>query len=43
MCKGDESILVARQEIVVLPKAKPTVVEGVLMVVRIRYSELRFN
>jgi hypothetical protein len=43
MSRGAKSILVARQKIVVLPRVKPTVVEGVLMVVRIRYSELRLN
>jgi hypothetical protein len=43
MSKGVESILVSRQEILVLPRVEPTIVEGVHVVVKVRYSEPRFN
>ncbi len=43
MSKGIELILVTRQETVVLPRAKPIVAQGVLMVFRIRYSEPIIN
>jgi hypothetical protein len=43
MSKGVESILVTRQETIVLPRAKLIVVEGVLVVVRMRYNEPKFN
>ncbi len=38
-----ESILVNRQEIVILPRAKPTMAQGVPMAIRIRYNEPKFN
>jgi hypothetical protein len=43
MSKGIESTLVTRQGTIVLPKAKPTIVEGVFVVVRVRYSEPKLN
>jgi hypothetical protein len=43
MSKGIEPILVTRQEIVGLLRAKPIVAERVLMVVKVRYSEPIFN
>jgi hypothetical protein len=43
MSKGVEQVLVTRQEIVVLPKAKLTMVECVLVVVKMKYSEPKFN
>ncbi len=36
-------MLVIRKEIVVLPRVKPTVIEGVPMVIRVRYSEPKVN
>ncbi len=39
MSKGVESILVSKQEIVVSPKLKPTVVEGVHVVIKVKDSE----
>ncbi len=39
MSKGVEPVLITRQETVVLPKAKPTIAEGLLMAIRVRYSE----
>jgi len=41
--KGVELVLVIRKEIVVLPRVKPTVIEGVPMVIRVRYSEPKVN
>jgi hypothetical protein len=41
--RGVESILVTRQKIVILPRAEPIIVEGVPMVVRMRYNEPRVN
>ncbi len=43
MSRRIELVLVTRQEIVVLPKAKPTIVEGVLVVVKVKYSETKLN
>jgi hypothetical protein len=43
MSKRIELVLVIRQEIVVLPRAKPTIIEGVLVVVRVKYSEPKLN
>jgi hypothetical protein len=43
MSRGVEPILVIRQEIIVLPRAKPIVVEGVPMAVRVRYNEPKLN
>jgi len=43
MSKGVESILVTRQETVVLPKVEPTVVESVCVVIKVRYNEPIFN
>ncbi len=42
MSKRVEWVLVIKQEIIVLPKAKPTVV-GVPVTIRIKYSEPRLN
>ncbi len=36
-------VLVTRQEIVILPKEEVTVVEGVHVVVKVRYNEPRLN
>jgi hypothetical protein len=36
MSKGVETIFVTRQETIILPKAKPIVVEGVHVTIRIR-------
>ncbi len=43
MFKGVEPVLLTRQEIVILPKAKPIVAKGILVVIRVRYNEPRFN
>jgi hypothetical protein len=43
MSKGVELVFVTSQEIIVLPKAKPIVTEGVPMVVRVKYSEPTLN
>ncbi len=43
MSRRVELILVTRQEIEVLPKTKPIVAKGVLVVVKIKYSEPRLN
>ncbi len=43
MSRGVESILVTKQKIVVLPKAKPIVVEGVPMANKVRYNEPELN
>jgi hypothetical protein len=43
MSRGVELILVVRQEIIVLQKVKPIVVEGVHAVVKVRYNEPRLN
>jgi hypothetical protein len=43
MSKGVESILITRQEIIFLPRTKLFVVEGVHVVIKVRYSELKLN
>jgi hypothetical protein len=43
MSKGVESVLVTKQEIVVLPRAESIVVECVLVAIIVMYSEPRFN
>jgi hypothetical protein len=43
MSKGVESVFVTKQENMVLPRVKPTLVEGVLMAIRVRYKEPIFN
>jgi len=43
MPRGVELVLVTRQEIVVLPRVEPIVIEGVLVVVTVRYIEPIFN
>jgi hypothetical protein len=43
MFKGIESILVIKQEVVVLPRAKPTIIECVLVLVKMKYNEPIFN
>jgi hypothetical protein len=43
MSKGVKLVLVIRQEIVVLPRAKPTVAQGVLVIFRVKFSEPKFN
>jgi hypothetical protein len=37
--KGVESVLVIRQEIVVLPRVEPTIAEGVPMALRVKCNE----
>jgi hypothetical protein len=43
MSKGVESVLVTRQETIVLPRAKPIVAEGVHVAVKVRYSKLKLS
>jgi hypothetical protein len=43
MSRGVKSVLVIRQETVVLPKVEPIVVEHVPMAIRVRYSDPKFN
>jgi hypothetical protein len=43
MFRGVELILVTRQETIVLLKAEPTIAKNVPLVVRVRYSEPKFN
>jgi hypothetical protein len=43
MFKGVELVFVTRQETVVVLIAKPIVVEGVHVVIKVRYSEPKFN
>jgi hypothetical protein len=43
MSRKVEPILVTRQKIIILPKAELTIVEGVHVVVRVKYNEPRFN
>jgi hypothetical protein len=39
MSKGVELVLVAREEIIVLPKVEPTVAKGVLVAIKVGYTE----
>jgi hypothetical protein len=43
MSKGVELVLVTRQETVILPKAEPIIAQGVLVVVKVKYSEPKLN
>jgi hypothetical protein len=43
MSREVEPILVTRQETIILPRAKPTVVEDVPVAIKVKYSERRFN
>jgi hypothetical protein len=43
MSKGVESVLVTKQEIVILLRAKTTMAKGVPMAVKVRCSEPKFN
>jgi hypothetical protein len=43
MSRRVEQVLVTKQEIVVLLKAKPTILEGVLVAIIARYSEPRLH
>jgi hypothetical protein len=43
MFRGIELILITKQETVVLPRVESTMVECVLVVVKVRYSEPIFN
>ncbi len=38
-----ELLLITRQETVILPKVEPTIAKGVPMVIKIKYSEPKFN
>jgi hypothetical protein len=42
MSKGVELVLVTKQEILISPRAKPTVAKRVHMAVRVRYNEFKF-
>jgi hypothetical protein len=39
MSRGVEPVFVTRQETIVLPKKEPILIEGNLVVVRVRYNE----
>jgi hypothetical protein len=43
MSKGVERVFVIGQETIVLSRTKPIVVEGVHVVVKVSYSEPKFN
>jgi hypothetical protein len=43
MSKGIEPILVTRQEIVILPRAEPTIAKSALVAIRVRYNEPKLN
>jgi hypothetical protein len=43
MSKGVEPILVIKQKIIGLSKAEPTIAKGVIVAIKIRYSEPKFN
>jgi hypothetical protein len=43
MFRGVELILVTKQETIVLLKTKPTITQGVLVVIKVRYSEPKLN
>jgi hypothetical protein len=43
MSRGAESVLVTRQETIILPKIEPIVAEGVPMAIRMKCSEPIFN
>jgi hypothetical protein len=42
MSKGVELVLITKQEILVSPRAKPTVAKHVHIVVKVRYTEFKF-
>ncbi len=43
MFRRVKPILITKQEIIFLPKAKPTILKGVHVVFIVRYNELRLN
>jgi hypothetical protein len=43
MLRGVEPVFIIKQETTVLPKVEPTIVKGVLVDIRINYSEPRHN
>jgi hypothetical protein len=43
MSRGVEPIFVTKQETIILPRVEPIVVEGVLVVVKVRYNEPKLN
>jgi hypothetical protein len=43
MSKRVEPIFITGQKIIILPKAKPIVAKHVLMVIKVRYNEPKFN
>jgi hypothetical protein len=43
MSKGIEPLLVIKQKTIILLKIEPTIVEVVLVVIKIRYSEPKLN
>jgi hypothetical protein len=43
MSRGVEPILVIKQKIVDLPRVEPTLIEGVPMAIRVKYSEPSLN
>jgi hypothetical protein len=40
LSRGVEPVLVIKQETIVLPRAKPIIVEGVFMAIRMRYIKI---
>ncbi len=43
MSRRVEWILVTRQKIIVLPRIEPTIIEGVDVIIRIKYNEPKLN
>jgi hypothetical protein len=43
MSKGVESILLTREETIVLPRVEPTITKGVHVVVKIKYNVPKLN
>ncbi len=43
MSKGVELVLVTKQEIIILPKVKPIITQGIHVVVKVKYSKPIFN
>jgi len=43
MSRRVEWILVTRQKIIVLPRTEPTIIEGVDVIIRIKYNEPKLN
>jgi hypothetical protein len=43
MSRGVELIFIIRRQIIILPIVEPTVIKGVHVAIRVRYSEPRLN